>query len=205
MPACRLPGSQPTAYGTGEIEMALRHAGKGYVLGVHANSQFNSWGAKPRLPGLRPRSRTRLIPPPGIVYRPEPAPRARGCSTGLISNWPTLRRPHITRPCPVFGPEAFWSAVISPMASWPSSSPGVRPGPQGKPWWRLRAGAGPSRTASRRPKTSLVSTTTRPALGAAGIGTAGIGTSRSSCWPSPCWPPSAAKPTPPHPQKAACG
>ena len=29
-------------YGVGEIEMALRRAGKGYVLGVSATHQFNS-------------------------------------------------------------------------------------------------------------------------------------------------------------------
>src|SRR6478735_12679097 len=40
-----------TVYGTGEIEMALRRAGKGYVLGVSATSQFNSWGAKPPVAG----------------------------------------------------------------------------------------------------------------------------------------------------------
>jgi SRSO17 transposase len=40
-----------TVYGTGEVEMALRHAGKGYVLGVSATSQFNSWGAKPPVAG----------------------------------------------------------------------------------------------------------------------------------------------------------
>jgi SRSO17 transposase len=40
-----------SVYGTGEVEMALRHAGKGYVLGVNANSQFNSWGAKPPVAG----------------------------------------------------------------------------------------------------------------------------------------------------------
>ena len=34
-------------YGVGEIEMTLRCAGKGYVLGVNATQQFNSWGAKP--------------------------------------------------------------------------------------------------------------------------------------------------------------
>ena len=31
--------------------MALRRAGKGYVLGVNANGQFNSWGAKPEVAG----------------------------------------------------------------------------------------------------------------------------------------------------------
>src|SRR6478609_2606605 len=30
-------------YGVSEIEMTLRRAGKGYVLGVNSNSQFNSW------------------------------------------------------------------------------------------------------------------------------------------------------------------
>ena len=40
-----------SVYGVGDIEMALRRAGKGYVLGVNANSQFNSWGAKPTVAG----------------------------------------------------------------------------------------------------------------------------------------------------------
>jgi SRSO17 transposase len=33
-----------SVYGTGEIETALRKAGKGYVLGVAANHVFRSWG-----------------------------------------------------------------------------------------------------------------------------------------------------------------
>jgi SRSO17 transposase len=40
-----------SVYGVGEIEMRLRKAGKGYVLGVNATSQFNSWGDKPLLAG----------------------------------------------------------------------------------------------------------------------------------------------------------
>ena len=40
-----------TVYGTGAVEMALRRAGKGYVLGVSATSQFNSWGDKPPVAG----------------------------------------------------------------------------------------------------------------------------------------------------------
>lgn len=36
-----------SVYGVGGIEMALRRAGKGYVLGVNANHPFNSWD-KPR-------------------------------------------------------------------------------------------------------------------------------------------------------------
>jgi len=38
-------------YGVGEIEMALRRAGKGYVLGVSAAHPFNSWIDKPVLAG----------------------------------------------------------------------------------------------------------------------------------------------------------
>ena len=38
-------------YGVSEVEMALRRAGKGYVLGVNSNSQFNSWGTKPSVAG----------------------------------------------------------------------------------------------------------------------------------------------------------
>jgi len=40
-----------TVYGVGELEMALRRAGRGYVLGVGANSQFNSWVGKPEVAG----------------------------------------------------------------------------------------------------------------------------------------------------------
>ncbi len=36
-----------SVYGVGEIEMALRRAGKGYVLGVNATQPFNSWIGKP--------------------------------------------------------------------------------------------------------------------------------------------------------------
>ena len=38
-------------YGVSEVERALRGAGKGYVLGVNSNSQFNSWGRQPPIAG----------------------------------------------------------------------------------------------------------------------------------------------------------
>src|SRR3954466_14074495 len=38
-----------SVYGVGEIEMALRRAGKGYVLGVNSSHLFTSWGGKPPL------------------------------------------------------------------------------------------------------------------------------------------------------------
>src|SRR5215212_1991560 len=40
-----------TVYGTGEVEIALRRAGKGYVLGVSATQPFNSWVGKPAAAG----------------------------------------------------------------------------------------------------------------------------------------------------------
>src|SRR3954454_886190 len=40
-----------TIYGVGVIEMQLRRAGKGYVLGAHATDQFNSWIGKPEVAG----------------------------------------------------------------------------------------------------------------------------------------------------------
>jgi SRSO17 transposase len=42
-------------YGTGEVEMALRRAGKGYVLGTNATQPYNSWGAKPVVAGTAER------------------------------------------------------------------------------------------------------------------------------------------------------
>src|SRR3954463_13378601 len=36
-----------TVYGTGEVEMALRRFGKGYVLGASATQPFNAWIGKP--------------------------------------------------------------------------------------------------------------------------------------------------------------
>src|SRR4051794_23084451 len=40
-----------SVYGVGEVETALRRAGKGYVLGVNASHPFNSWGGKPPVAG----------------------------------------------------------------------------------------------------------------------------------------------------------
>ncbi len=40
-----------SVYGVGDIEMDLRRAGKGYVLGVASNHHFGSWGDKPSVAG----------------------------------------------------------------------------------------------------------------------------------------------------------
>ena len=51
-----------SVYGVGEIEMTLRQMGKGYVLGVNANSQFNSWGREPMVAGTAETLASALAP-----------------------------------------------------------------------------------------------------------------------------------------------
>jgi SRSO17 transposase len=51
-----------TIYGVGAIEMQLRRAGKGYVLGAHATDQFNSWIDKPEVAGTAEQIARALAP-----------------------------------------------------------------------------------------------------------------------------------------------
>ncbi len=51
-----------SVYGVGEVETALRRAGKGYVLGVNATQPFNSWIGKPEIAGTAERIAQGLAP-----------------------------------------------------------------------------------------------------------------------------------------------
>jgi SRSO17 transposase len=51
-----------TIYGVGAIEMQVRRAGKGYVLGAHATDQFNSWIGKPEVAGTAEQIAQELAP-----------------------------------------------------------------------------------------------------------------------------------------------
>src|SRR5215213_2472787 len=51
-----------TIYGVGVIEMQLRRAGKGYVLGAHATDQFASWIGKPDVAGTAEQIAKALAP-----------------------------------------------------------------------------------------------------------------------------------------------
>jgi SRSO17 transposase len=51
-----------TIYGVGAIEMRLRRAGKGYVLGAHATDQFYSWIGKPDVAGTAEEIAQELAP-----------------------------------------------------------------------------------------------------------------------------------------------
>ena len=95
-----------TIYGVGEIEMVLRRAGKGYVLGANATDVFNSWGKKPVAgtaeaiaAGLEQEAWQRLSAGAGR--------KASGCMTGLIASWPTWMGPNTTRPSPACGRAVF--------------------------------------------------------------------------------------------------
>ncbi len=51
-----------TIYGVGAIEMQLRRAGKGYVLGAQATDRFNSWIDKPEVAGTAEQIAKALAP-----------------------------------------------------------------------------------------------------------------------------------------------
>ena len=84
-----------SVYGVGDIETALRKAGKGYVLGVAANHVFNSWGKTHSFAGPRRRSHKIFPRQRGGACRREKAPKARACMTGPISNWPISMQENI--------------------------------------------------------------------------------------------------------------
>ena len=79
-------------YGVGDIETALRRAGKGYVLGVSP--------ARPTT--LRPRSTARH----GSGFPPATEPKGRACTTGPMSNWRTSMRQRSTTGRAGSGPAA---------------------------------------------------------------------------------------------------
>jgi len=73
-----------SVYGVGDIEQALRRAGKGYVLGVSSNHHFGSWVGKPAM-----------------------ARRGQGCTTGRIMNSPTCMPTNMSRAAPVCRPGVY--------------------------------------------------------------------------------------------------
>src|SRR5664279_6352116 len=74
-----------SVYGTGEIETALRKAGKGYVLGVAANHVFHSWGKQQMVSGSAAKIAQNFSK---SACRQAMEPKASACMIGPISNWP---------------------------------------------------------------------------------------------------------------------
>jgi SRSO17 transposase len=83
----------PRLFGrVGDIEMALRRAGRGYVLGVNARSQFSSWIGKPEVGGTAEEIARELDPAAWQRLSAGDGTKGHGSMTGRISNWPTLRQ-----------------------------------------------------------------------------------------------------------------
>jgi SRSO17 transposase len=65
-----------SVYGVGEVEMALRRAGKGYVLGVTGSARFWSWGKAPAVAGTAAEIAAAL--PASHYVRPSAGDGAKG-------------------------------------------------------------------------------------------------------------------------------
>jgi len=186
-----------SVYGVSEVEKALRGAGKGYVLGVSATHPFNSWGAKPAVSGtaesiakaLDASAWQRLSAGEGtkgprlydwayLELADLDADEFNEALSGVWTRGLLVRRNLADGECAFFttwcpagtGVETLvriegqrWAEAVKVPSALP-----VEYG------WRA------SRTASRPPRTSWASTTTKP-----GPGTAGTATCRSSCWHLP--------------------
>jgi len=171
-----------TVYGVGEIEMALRRAGKGYVLGVTGAHQVLSWDALPAVAGSAAEGAKAL---PAAAWRRLSA--GEGTKGPRLHDWAYLELAHLEADEDVPGASGLWTrgllirrhiadGELAYFTTWC---------PAGTPIATLVAvegTAGLSRTLSRPRRPNSASTTTRP-----GRGTAGIVTSRWSCWPSPWW------------------
>ena len=78
-------------YGVGEIEMALRRAYKGYVLGVTGQHQFWSWERQARVSGTAEEIAQALDRSAWhAALGRRRAPRDRACTTGPTASSPTL-------------------------------------------------------------------------------------------------------------------
>ena len=139
-----------SVYGVGEVEMALRRAGKGYVLGW-APPASSTHGGPSRWSSERPRGLLKASAlQPGSACPQVEAPRAHACMTGPTLSWLTCKRTSSTRLCPVSGRVGCSSGAASATASMHTSPPGARLAQASKPWWPLKATAGRKPSSFRR-------------------------------------------------------
>ena len=88
-----------SVYGVGEIEMALRRVGKGYVLGVSGSHQFNSWIGKPEVAGTAEEIGEELDPSAWQRLSAGRAPRVSACMSGPTASSPTSKQASTTTAC----------------------------------------------------------------------------------------------------------
>ena len=161
-----------SVYGVGEIEMALRRAGKGYVLGVNATRPLQLLDRQARRSPARPRrSRKALLP---SAWQRLSA--GEGTKGPRLYDWAYLEladleadeyddgahRPVDARPADPPPPRRWRAGLLLHLV--PGRHPDRDAGRGSK------GSAGRSRTRSRPRRPSSGSTTTRPAPGTAGTG-----------------------------------
>jgi SRSO17 transposase len=95
-----------TVYGVSAIEMALRRASKGYVLGVSADHQFHAGVSKLPVSGTAAAMAQGLAPSAWRRLSAARGAKGHGYMTGRISNWPTAKRQSLIVRAAVCGPAA---------------------------------------------------------------------------------------------------
>ena len=93
-----------TVYGVGEVEMALRRAGKGYVLGVTGAHHVHSWGALPVVAGRAEAVAAEL--PPSAWRRLSAGAGTKG---RRLHDWAYLELAHLEADEDVAGASGLWT------------------------------------------------------------------------------------------------
>jgi len=187
-----------TVYGVSELEMALRRAGKGYVLGVNANSQFYSWIGRPEVAGTAEEIAQALD---ATAWQRLSA--GNGTKGARLYDWAYLELADLD--ADEFNPTlpGTWTRGLlvrrtiadethAFFTTWCPAGTSIDTlvAVEGRRWAEtvkvssalpVEYGWRASRTVSKLPRLNSASTTTK-----AGPGTAGTAMSASSCWRSPC-------------------
>jgi SRSO17 transposase len=93
-----------TVYGVGEVEMALRRAGKGYVLGVTGAHHVHSWGVLPLVAGTAEEVAAELPP---TAWRRLSA--GEGTKGPRLHDWACLELAHLEADEYVAGTGGLWT------------------------------------------------------------------------------------------------
>ncbi|CAA9242024.1 MAG: Mobile element protein [uncultured Acetobacteraceae bacterium] len=149
-------------YGTGEVEMALRCAGVGYVFGTNGTQPYNSWIGKPGVSGTAEEIARALAP---SAWRRLPA--GEGTKGPRLSNWAYLELADFDADEYKDGATGVWKRGLLVRRGLADGEGAFFSTwcPAGAPIETLvsvKARVGRSRTRSRRPRPNSASTTTRP-------------------------------------------